>query len=102
MFRERARRLPGRWDVLLGFSIPRKTLRLAGREHGRAIPLAEMALWLFLHERLRNLAGVLNEKPRDRAERAVLEGNNSIRHASHGKRNGQHLDLGAFGGKSQC
>ena len=31
------------WDVLLVLlSPPRKTLRLAGREHGRAIPLADL------------------------------------------------------------
>jgi hypothetical protein len=30
------------WDVLLVLLNPRKTLRLAGREHGRAIPLPDL------------------------------------------------------------
>jgi hypothetical protein len=30
------------WDVLLVLLNPRKTLRLAGREHGRAIPLGDI------------------------------------------------------------
>jgi hypothetical protein len=33
----------------LCFSTPRKTLRLAGQEHGRAIPLADIAAQLFNH-----------------------------------------------------
>jgi hypothetical protein len=32
--------------VLLVLLIPRKTLRLAGREHGRAIPLPDIAVVL--------------------------------------------------------
>jgi hypothetical protein len=30
------------WDVLLVLLNPRKTLRLGGREHGRAIPLSDI------------------------------------------------------------
>jgi hypothetical protein len=31
------------WDVLLVLLNPRKTLRLAGQEHGRAIPLPDVS-----------------------------------------------------------
>jgi hypothetical protein len=39
------------WDVLLVLLNPRKTLRLGGREHGRAIPLPDIAWTLSDHLR---------------------------------------------------
>ena len=54
----------------------------------------------FLRQRLRDVAGVLDEKLRDRAERAVLQGDDSDRHAGIGSLTGKTLISGP-GGKSQ-
>jgi hypothetical protein len=49
-----------------------------------------------------DFAGAVDEKPCDRAERAVLQGDDSIRPARHWQFNGQHLELRALGEKSKC
>src|SRR6516165_9045845 len=48
------------------------------------------------------IAGVLDEKPRDRAERTVLQGEDSGGHGGYWQLNGQNLDISAPNRKSQC
>src|SRR5882762_2266098 len=56
---------------------------------------------LSLRQRLRDFAGVLDEKPRGGAERAVLKGEDSVWHAGDWQFDGQDLELRVLGGKSQ-
>ena len=54
-----------------------------------------------LRQRLCDFTGAVNEKLRDGAERAVLQGDDYVLHVGHLQFNGQDLDLRAHGGKSQ-
>ena len=47
----------------------------------------------FSCQRLRNFAGIVDEKLDDRAERAILQGDNSIWHAGVLQLDRQDLDL---------
>ena len=56
---------------------------------------------LMFRQQLRDLARLLNEELGDRAEDAVLNGNDHVWHASHWQVDGQDLDLRAHFQQSQ-
>ena len=56
-------------------------------------------LLFSLRQRLRDFAGAVDEKPRDGAERAALQGDDSDWHAGHWQFNGQDLQFRVLGGK---
>jgi hypothetical protein len=58
-------------------------------------------LLFTLRKRLSHFAGVLDEEPGNRAERAVLQGDDSIWNAWYRQLNGQNLQLRAPRRKSQ-
>ena len=49
-----------------------------------------------------DVTGVVDEKLRDRTERAVLQGDDADRHAGHWQCDRQDLELRTRGGKPQC
>ena len=70
-----------------------------GREQPQQVfgNVIKVRLPFSLRQRLGDLAGVFDEKLRDWAERAVLQGNNSDWHAGMLQFNGQNLDVRTLG-----
>src|SRR5262245_24208803 len=65
-------------------------------------PKAGIASGCFLRQRRRYFAGGVDEKLRNRAQRAILQGNDSGWKAGRWQLNGQDGEFGSLGGKPQC
>src|SRR5262249_41536607 len=75
---------------------------IGGRPRNDRAEFFSSLLALSLRQRLCDFAGMLDEKPRDRAERAVLQGDDTDRHGGNWQFDRQDLELRPPGRESQC
>src|SRR5947207_9333748 len=78
------------------FAHPTRLSRQRSRTLTSAMSYFQTSPPMF-RQRFGYFAGVLDEKPRDRAQRAVLQGHDSDRYASHWQLDGQHREFRVLG-----